>query len=50
MIDPVSRTAEVYEGRGKKGKPVDTLTAECMPGFSLSLTELFLVLEDNTQA
>jgi Uma2 family endonuclease len=50
LIDPVSRTAEVYEGRGKKGKPVDILTAASMPGFALALTELFAVLDENTRA
>ena len=46
LIDPVSRTAEVYEGRRKTGALVSTLKAECLPGFELPLAELFAVLDD----
>ena len=35
LIDPVSRTAEIYEGRRKRGSLVSTLRAECLPGFEL---------------
>jgi len=45
IIDPVSRTAELYEGR-VKGRKVDVLTAASLPGFELPLAELFAVLDD----
>lgn len=44
LIDPVSRTAELFEGR-RKGAVIDTLKAECLPGFELPLGELFAVLD-----
>jgi hypothetical protein len=45
LIDPLTRTAEIYEGRRKAGRAVQTLTADCLPGFELPLTELFAILE-----
>jgi len=45
LIDPVSRTAEVYEGRKKSGAAVETLTATCLPGFALPLVDLFAILD-----
>lgn len=45
LIDPERRTAELFEGRNQKGRPVDTLTAACLPGFTLSLGELFSILD-----
>ena len=46
LIDPLSRTAEIYEGRKKSGTAVATLRAECLPGFELALTDLFAILDD----
>lgn len=46
LIDPVSRTAEIFEGRRKHGVSRDVLGAACMPGFELSLADLFSVLDD----
>ena len=46
LIDPVSRTAEVFEGRRKTGTLVTSLKATCLPGFELPLSELFAILED----
>lgn len=46
LIDPDQRTAELFEGRTKKGRPVDALTADCLPGFNLPLAELFAVLDE----
>ncbi|MGE0599768.1 MAG: Uma2 family endonuclease [Dehalococcoidia bacterium] len=46
LIDPVSRTAELYEGRKKSGTNVDTLTAACLPDFELSLSDLFAILDE----
>lgn len=46
LIDPEQRSAELFEGRGRKGKTVETLTAECLPGFALPLAELFAILAD----
>ncbi len=45
LIDPVSRTAEVFEGRAKSGRRVETLTAQCLPGFELALGDLFAILD-----
>ena len=45
LIDPVSRTAEVFEGRNKSGTVVTMLKADCLPGFELSLTDLFAILD-----
>lgn len=44
LIDPVARTAEVFEG-DRDGMVVDVLKAECIPGFELGLVELFAVVE-----
>ncbi len=44
LIDPVSRAAEVYEGR-RDGVSVSQLTAGCMPGFELAVAELFSALD-----
>ncbi|MFN8616394.1 MAG: Uma2 family endonuclease [Dehalococcoidia bacterium] len=44
LIDPEQRTAELFEGRTKKGRAVDVLTADCLADFALPLTELFSVL------
>jgi Uma2 family endonuclease len=46
LIDPIGRTAELFEGRRTAGTRVTALRAECVPGFELSLAELFSVLED----
>lgn len=46
LIDPISKSAEVYEGPQTTPRLVDTLTAEALPGFELSLVDLFAVLED----
>ncbi len=47
LIDPVSRTAEVFEGdRDAEQLPADgSLESAVMPGFSLSLAELFAALD-----
>lgn len=47
LIDPVSKTAEIYQGRRKAGLVVTTLTADCLPGFELALVDLFAVLDDS---
>jgi Uma2 family endonuclease len=47
LIDPASRTVEVFEG-SRDGDPLDssaTLDARALPGFSLPLAELFAVLD-----
>ena len=44
LIDPVSRTAELFEGR-KNGAAIDVLRAECLPGFELPLVDLFAILD-----
>lgn len=46
LIDPSTRTAQVFEGRARKGRAADVLRAECLPGFELSLGDLFAVLDD----
>jgi len=46
LIDPSTRTAQVFEGRARKGRAADVLRAECLPGFELSLGDLFSVLDD----
>lgn len=46
LIDPSTRTAQVFEGRSKKARAVDVLRAECLPGFELPLSDLFAVLDD----
>ena len=45
LLDPVSRTAEIFEGRQRDTRSADALTAECLPGFDLPLRELFAVLD-----
>ena len=45
LIDPGARTAELFQG-SDSGSAVDVLTASCLPGFELSLAELFSVLDD----
>jgi Uma2 family endonuclease len=45
LIDPATRTAEIFEGRRKNGTPADVLRAQCLPGFELPLAELFSVLD-----
>ena len=45
LIDPVARTAELFEGK-RNGVASDVLRAECLPGFELPLGELFAVLGD----
>ena len=40
LIDPVARTAEIYEGRAKAGRPATELAAACLPGFRLPVAEL----------
>ncbi len=47
LVDPVSRTVEVFEGE-LDGAPLSAdaaLQTAVMPGFSLSLTDLFAVLD-----
>lgn len=47
LVDPPSRTVEVFEGE-RDGEPLSadaTLETPVMPGFSLSLTDLFAVLD-----
>jgi Uma2 family endonuclease len=44
LIDPVARTAEIYEGRAKAGRPATELAAACLPGFRLPVAELFAIL------
>lgn len=47
LIDPESRTAEVFEGDAD-GRPLDpdaSLESALLPGFSLSLTDLFAALD-----
>lgn len=46
LIDPASRTAEVFEGNRDGGRlsGTDSLETASMPGFSLSLVDLFSVL------
>ncbi len=46
LIDPVSRTAQVFDARAEKGRDAQVLSAECLPGFELPLVELFAVLDD----
>ena len=46
LIDPVTRTAEVFEGRKKTGTPVTILAAQSLPGFELALSDLFAILDD----
>ena len=45
LIDPFSRTAELYEG-ARAGAAIETLAAECLPGFALPLGELFAVIDE----
>ena len=47
LIDPEQRTAELFEGRSRKGRAVDVFAAECLPGFALPLAELFSVLSED---
>jgi Uma2 family endonuclease len=51
LIDPRSRTAEVFEGDRDAEQLVrdGVLTAACMPGFSLPLPELFAILGDDDE-
>ena len=44
LIDPSTRTAELWEGR-RKGMKIETLSAVCVPRFELTLGELFKVLD-----
>jgi Uma2 family endonuclease len=46
LVDPKARTIEVFEGSGTRTlRTEETLTCEAMPGFELSLRELFAVLD-----
>jgi Uma2 family endonuclease len=48
LIDPVARTAEVFEGE-RDGEQLDAngvLTSRIMPSFELPLRDLFAVLKD----
>ena len=45
LIDPVSRTAELFEGP-RRGDLIEALRADCLPGFELPLSELFAILDD----
>lgn len=44
LIDPAARTAELWEGR-RKGTQIETLKADCLPGFELTLEQLFRILD-----
>ena len=43
LVDPVARTAELFEGKSR-GTSIETLKAACVPGFELPLAKLFAVL------
>ncbi len=45
LIDPVSRTAELYEA-GRDAEPARELESRHLPGFSLTVEALFAVLGD----
>lgn len=45
LIDPVNRSAEVFEGRRQTGTPTTVLKAESLPGFELPLADLFAILD-----
>ena len=47
LIDPESRTAEVFEGDadGRRLDPDSSLESTLLPGFSLSLADLFAALD-----
>ena len=49
LIDPVSRSAELFEG-SREGVSVSRLTAGCMPGFELALADLFSALDQQHEA
>lgn len=49
LIDPIARTAEIYEGRRKTPRLADVLAAEALPGFELALSDLFSVLADSDE-
>lgn len=46
LIDPAARSVEVFDSTGETSRVLtsDALEPEVMPGFSLSLTDLFAVL------
>jgi Uma2 family endonuclease len=44
LIDPYARKAEIFEGK-RDSEPIELLTAACLPGFELQLSELFAVLD-----
>ena len=46
LIDPSSRVVELYEGRDR-GKRIDVLAADCLPGFELPVGDLFAVIDDS---
>lgn len=46
LLDPFSRTAEIFDGSAKRVRAADALGAECLPGFSLAVGDLFSVLDD----
>jgi Uma2 family endonuclease len=45
LIDPISRTAEVFEGSEATGGRRAVLTAACLPGFELPIVDLFRILD-----
>ena len=45
LIDPVSRKAEIFEGK-RNSVAIETLKADCLPSFELELADLFAVLDD----
>ena len=47
LIDPVARTAELFEG-GSDGARVSQLSAACMPGFELKVADLFAALDQQS--
>jgi len=43
LIDPVSQTAEVFEGK-RDGAVTNTLEAACVPGFSVTVAAVFAAI------
>lgn len=47
LIDPVARTAELFEGE-RDGVRVSQLSAACMPSFELKVADLFAALDQQS--
>ena len=47
LVDPVERTAELFEGR-RDGVQASQLTAASMPGFELKVADLFAALDEQS--